>query len=140
MIAIAWACCSVSMGGDCANIASGNAKRTAIKRAFRLSLIWRRLRNISLLPSIDQKIGGGHDEYSEQYRGGKAADDGAGHGRVLFAALAEFQGHRDHSDNGCQRCHQNGPQTYPAGRDYSVLHRQALLFELVRKIDNQNAV
>src|SRR5580700_9397603 len=100
MTAIASACCSVSMGGACENIASGSTKGIARKRAFRLSRIWRRLGNISLLPSIDQKIGGGHDEYGEQHRSGEAADDGSSHGRVLFAALAEFQCHRDDPDDG----------------------------------------
>ena len=51
-----------------------------------------------------------------------------------------FMRHGNHADDGGERCHQNGPQTHAAGGDDRVEHGHALLFQLVREIDDQNAV
>src|SRR5579871_899379 len=98
------------------------------------------LGNMLLLSPINQQISRRHDEDGKKNRRSQPADDGAGHGGVLLAALTELHGHRKHSDDGGERRHEDGPQADAAGRNDRVGDREALFFEFVREVDDQNAV
>src|SRR5579863_6566209 len=133
------ACCSVSLGRFCgAGACPGGfciggacamplcAPITA-KIVRNTKVLWI-LRSISFLPAVNQKVCGGDDENGENYRRGQAADNGAGHGGILFAALAQLHRHRKHADNGREGGHQNRPKPHAASRNYSVGYRQTLVF------------
>src|SRR4030095_16126178 len=70
------------------------------------------------------------------------ANHGAPKRRVLFAALAQSERHRQHSDNHCQRGHYHGTQARETGGEGGV--KSVLIFVraslVIGKSHNQNAI
>jgi len=59
---------------------------------------------------------------------------------ILLSTFAQAKGHRHHSDNHCQRCHDHRPEAREAGtqgRDHGIMFFRHLFF---RKTYNQYAI
>ena len=71
----------------------------------------------------------------------QAADDGAAERRVLLAAFAEAERHRQHADDHRQRGHEHRPEARHAGGERGVVGVELLLVALiVGEGDDQDAV
>jgi hypothetical protein len=74
----------------------------------------------------EYQIGAGHEEDRDDAGDGKAAEDGAGKRRVLFAACFQRERHGNEAEHSGECRHQDWSQTHLAGGNDGVFELVAL--------------
>src|SRR5438445_10991399 len=93
--------------------------------------------------AAQQAVGQGHEEQGVERRHHQPADDRPAQRRVLLAALAEAQAHRQHAEEHRQRRHEDGAQPRTAGGERGrprIVTAELRMAMLVGERDHLDAV
>src|ERR1700683_4683420 len=133
------------MASNASALPTWRRRRSTVTRAIRsgwdmgCSEVAFRYRLWAVVPVNDAE----HHRYEEQCRDRgeyQTADHRATERRILFAALAETQRHRQHADHHCKRRHQYRAQAHESGFQRRLRRIADFVELLASEADDQHAV
>ena len=100
----------------------------------------RRCKRVQRAAPVNDREHGRHEKQRGDGRKNQAADDGASQRRILLAAIAQPERHRDHADDHGQGRHEHRAQPRESGLQRGLEGIIAGIHALARKADHQYAV